>query len=169
MTKNSLPFFATENDLSKLLTNVVRVRPLQFVVCGLSDTSIVQSMPSLLKSSPRTNYLIADRDLVIEVRVVPQKGGGQKYAVDQQSNPKTIVFCPGGMIEDRCLLAGQIGTISNTQTSLEFFKLFSSEMSKQFSKIKSYYVGEEATRLLDNGVRLTGNPKSPVLYDLTRK
>jgi len=168
MSKNLTPFFATEKDLSQLLKHVVAARSLQFVAGGLFDSPTLQSMPFLSKPDPTTNYLVAERDLTIEVRAIIQKSGGQKFAVDQLANPKTIAIRPGGLIDEHCLIAGQVGTASDDQTARNLFKLFTSEMRKRFFKIKSYYVGEEAAQLLDNGVRLTTNPKSQVLYDLTR-
>src|SRR5947209_3009876 len=111
MSKNLSPFLATKNDLAKLLGHVMTVRSLQFVMCGLFDSPYVQSVPSVSMSDPATNYLVADRDLVVELRAVPQRNGRQKFAVDQLANPKTIVLRSGGLTEKRCLVAGQFGTI----------------------------------------------------------
>lgn len=168
MQKNLTAFFATKDDLLQLIGCLTGVRPLQFVVGGLFDSSTIQSMLVLSNPDPTINYLVADRDLVIQVRVVSQRNGNQKFAIDQFMNPKTIALRAGGLIEDHCLIAGQVGTTNDDQISLGLYKWFSTEMRKRFSKIKSYYVGAEALRLLDSGVRLTHNPKAPPLYDLTR-
>ncbi|HEY5814162.1 MAG TPA: hypothetical protein VIT23_16085 [Terrimicrobiaceae bacterium] len=114
------------------------------------------------------NYLIAEQDASIEVRPVPQRDGGQKFAIDQLVNPGTVALRPGGLIEQGGLVAGQKGTSSDKPASLSLYKLIVDHMRKNFSKVKSYYLGTDASRLLDEGVRLTANPKSPVLYDLRR-
>jgi hypothetical protein len=179
MTRNQLSFFATKADLESLLRAVESERPLQFVLAGLFDSPQVQAMNSLLNvptmgfapsgdSNHEPRYLVAHRDLPIEVRSVPQRRGGMKYSVDQQTNQKTIVFLPGGVCEPTCLIAGQVGTISEDATSLELFQLFSRTLRREFAKIKSDYVGKEAGELLDKGWRLTANAKSPPLYDLKR-
>jgi len=168
MKQNITPFFATESDLAQLIDRIQTVRPLQFVTGGLSDLAAVHASPLLSKPDPASNYLVADRDLVIVVRGVPQRDGRRKYAIDQLVNRKTIALRPGGLIEKGCLVAGQLGTINEECTSLDLFEMFTSEMQRQFARVKSFYVGQEASNLLDMGVRLAANPRSPRLYDLTR-
>ena len=168
MTKNITPFFATSRDMVELLTRVSLKRDLKFVVSGLFDTQEIQSSTTVSKINSEINYLVADHDLFIETRVVPQRKGGEKFAVDQLANQKTVVLRPGGRIEDSCLVAGQIGTASEDPISLQIYKLFLTEIRSQFNKIKSYYVGPEASCLLDEGVRLTTNPKASKVYDLKR-
>ncbi|MEW6079175.1 MAG: hypothetical protein AB1724_15310 [Thermodesulfobacteriota bacterium] len=168
MAKNLTPFFATENDLNSLLERVSSKRAIQIIPCGLFDAPEIKPSTEVSKLNPGSNYLVADRNLSVEIRAVPQRKGGEKYAVDQLSNQKTVVLRPGGLVDARCLIAGQIGTTIEETTSLEIYKLFVSELRRQFIKIKSYYVGQEASSLLDKGIRLTANPKSPMTYDLVR-
>ena len=179
MTKNQLSFFATKDDLESLLRTVESERPLQFVVAGLFDSLNVEPLESLLDApnlgsvtvgdaNHEPGYLVATRGITIEVRPVPQRRGGVKYAVDQLTNPKTIAFRPGGTFGATCLIAGQVGTASDDPSSLELFQLFSKQTRHRFTKIKSFYVGKEAGELLNKGWRLTANAKSPALYDLKR-
>lgn len=167
MQNKVTPFFATDNDLMRFISQVTCMRQLQFVIGGLFDSPIIHHWAPPTKIDPTANYLIAHRDLVIEARSVPQRQGGQKFAIDQFINPRTIVLRAGGMIKE-CLIAGQFGTSTDDQTSDDLYRLFSSEIRKQFAKVKSYYLGKEASLLLDEGVRLTTNPKSPPIYDLSR-
>jgi hypothetical protein len=113
-----------------------------------------------------TKYLIADREIRIEVEDVPQRRGGVKYAIDQQANPKTIVITPGGLFGEGCLIAGQIGTASDDTDSIALYELFHREFKSRFKKVKSYLVGAEARALLDKGWRLTSSIKAPIDYDL---
>jgi hypothetical protein len=177
MARNQFSFFATKADLESVLRAVESVRPLQFVVVGVFDSADVQSKHSLLgtpsigtvrfaDASNETRYLVAHRDLPIEIRTVPQRAGGVKFAIDQQANPQTIGFQPSGEFGEKCLIAGQVGTVSDHRNSLDLFREFSREFQRQFTKIKSYYVGKDALELLKKGWRLTSNAKSPPLYDL---
>jgi hypothetical protein len=113
-------------------------------------------------------YLVADRVTPIEVRQVPQSGGGAKYAVDQKINPQTVVFWPGGIFDENCVIAGSVGTVSEGEVSLAIFSLFGIELRRQFKKIKSYHVGRQAEELLDKGWRLTTGTTTPLLYDLKK-
>jgi hypothetical protein len=168
MGRHITPFFATQSDLSKIVKTIAALRPLQFIIAGLFTSPEIQSFHCLTKPKPTENYLIADRNLKINIRQVPQKAGSHKYAIDQMLNPKTIVIRTGGIIKEKCLMAGKIGTISEDRTSIELYTLFSSKIIGGFEKIKSYYVGEDALRYLDRGFRLMATPKSPRQFDLTR-
>jgi hypothetical protein len=90
-----------------------------------------------------------------------------RYAVDQLANPKTVVLQPGGQFEG-CIIAGQLGTVSDDPTSLELFRFISKQVRRLFTKVKAFYVGKEASELLGRGWRLTANVKAPPLYDLKR-
>ena len=177
MAKNQLSFYATKADLESLLRTVESKYLLQFVVTGLFDSPNIGRMQSLLAApdlghlavgdiNHAPGYLVASREIRIKVEPVPQRRGGVKYAVDQLANPTTIAFRPGGSFGERCLIAGQVGTTSDNSRSLELFQAFSKEVRNQFAKIKSFYVGKEAGRLLNKGWRLTANAKSPPLFDL---
>ena len=179
MAKNQISFFATKSDLESLLRAIESKRQLLFVTTGLFDSPRVEPMESVLAArdlgridvgdaNQSACYLVANREIAVEVRSVPQKSGGVKYSVDQLANPRTIAFRPSGSFGERCLIAGQVGTASDNPSSLELFQMFSKEVRNQFAKIKSFYVGKEAGELLDKGWRLTANAKSPTLYDLKR-
>lgn len=179
MRRNQAPFFATRGDLERLLLSLQGNQPLQFVLAGLFDSPAIapkESLPGTTEleslvdgdANALSTYLIAIRGLPIEARLVPQRGGGAKYAVDQLLNPKTIAFRPGGIFGERNLIAGEVSTASDDATSLELFRLFGAGIRHQFAKLKSYFVGREAETLLDNGWRLTASPNAPSIYDLKR-
>lgn len=179
MAKNQQSFFATKADLEALLRQIEAERKLQFVESGLYDSSRIEPVNSLL-GTPNLGflpvgdhnqgpcYLVVNREISIDVRPVPQRRGGIKYAVDQEQNRKTIAFRPSGAFGEKCLIDGQVGTISDDPSSLELFHLFRRAMRLQFTKVNEFYVGKEAGELLDKGWRLTANAKSPALYDLKR-
>ncbi|WP_145455132.1 hypothetical protein [Gimesia panareensis] len=113
-------------------------------------------------------YLIHDESTTIEIREVPQERGGVRYSVDQQMNPQTVGLKAGGTFGEKMVIAGQLGPGTGDATSDELAKMLLKELRKQFTKIKSYYVGNEAESLLDSGARLTINSAASIKYDLVR-
>ncbi len=115
-----------------------------------------------------TSYLIHDESTTIEMREVPQRRGGVRYSVDQQLNPETVGLKAGGRFGDNILISGQLGLGTGDAVSDELAMIILNELRKQFTKIKSYYVGMQAVSLLDSGARLTVNSAAATEYDLTR-
>lgn len=176
---NSLHFFATRQDLEKVIRGVESYRSLSYVNAGTFDSISQQALSSGLQipnlglaSSGDQNqqpwYLVVDSGIEVHVEEIPQRRGGIRYAVDQKLNPQSVAFKPSGIFEDKCVVAGQIGTCSEDDISKEILNLFVKEMRNQFVRIKSYYVGKDAADLLDRGFRLTASVQRPVEYDLTR-
>lgn len=168
MPNNITPFFATQNDLGQLLERVSLLHKIKFVRSDLFDSQAIYEEVVLIQDSSSVNYLISHKDEKINSIRIPQRDGTVKFAIDQRANAKTIAINPGGFYEKSCLVAGQVGTISNDPDSKKLYGAITSEMRKQFTQIKSYLVGPEASLLLDKGCRLMPNPKSAPLYDLTR-
>lgn len=168
MSRKGIPFFATENDLTALARAVSSQRPLSFVVAGLADEPTTTILHDFDNHAPFATYLVCDVGATVRVRRVPQRGCADKYAVDQLRNPHTVSLQTGGMLGESRLTAGQVGTTTTDPTSEEIYALFEKLIREEFEKIKSYYVGREAVRLMDKGVRLTATSKSPVSYDLIR-
>lgn len=100
----------------------------------------------------------------------PPQQLGTAYFLSQKLNPDSIVFSPGGVYKDQpAMIAGHIGTISQSSNALTLYKGFVRAITKGFEKIGSYYVGPEAVRLMQQGYRMvTISIGSPVLYDLKR-
>lgn len=179
MTKRQQEFFAAAPDLESLMRVVEANRQLQFVKTGLLDTHDFERRSSLLDipgirrasvsdPSQAPAYLVARGDVAIRARPIPQRGGGLKYALDQLANPETVVLRLGGISEEGCLLAGQVGTASANPDSVDLYRVFCTALVSQFTKMKSYYFGNEAAELLERGWRLTSSAKSPRIYDLRR-
>jgi hypothetical protein len=176
MKRSQVNFFASKSDLEFLQQGIETKHRLQFVEAGLFDVVLQTRTETLLgpnfgialkgDGNHEITYLVADLATAIQVRAVPQHKGGVKYAIDQQMNPGTIVFRPGGTYGENVLIAGFVGTISDAASSLAIFQLFKREINAQFKGIKSFLVGREAAVLLQKGWRLMNNVESPSLYDL---
>lgn len=175
----SLQLFATGSDMKSLLAAVESLRPLRYVLGGMS----IKPEPETFNSSAHIPnlgcamvgdqnrepfYLIMDSALGVEARAVQQRQGEIRFFFDQQANPRSIILKPGGIYQQTCVIAGQVGTSSAEKESEDLLKVFARELRQHFSKVKSYYVGNEAIRLMDGGTRLTINVRSPIDYDLRR-
>jgi len=100
------------------------------------------------------DYVVVPNGAKIEVEEVPQRRGGVRYFIEIVNNPG-VVFQPGGMIEDNCLIAGEISTPHTDEVSLSIWKLFTKYFWGDFIKIGAFRVGPGALRLLHKGCRLT--------------
>lgn len=177
MKKTQLSFFATKNDLLDVLETVAFKTSFCFACLddNRTSTEVYQSVADIDDLSIATfgdqnkekTYLLIDPEKKPNVRSVEQRNGGTKNFFDQRSHPESVFIRPGGVYKNfECIVAGQIGTISQEQWSESLYKLLSATLRKQFTKVKSYYVGAEALEKLEQGVRLTANMKSPIEYDL---
>jgi hypothetical protein len=160
-------FFATRADMEPGLEAVEAQRPLQYVLRGLFEArqhEVVYSavaIPDLgfgRVGNPivENRYLVLDSGLEIKVREVPQRRGGVRYAIDEVANPTAMIFVPGALCEGkegRCLTVGEVIATSDPR-SHELYRHFVPQLVQGFKKIKSYYVGPEAQRLFQEGVRL---------------
>jgi hypothetical protein len=111
------------------------------------------------------SYLVMGRSEELCVREVQQRKGGVRYSISQQGNPNTVIFLHGGII-DNVLLYGKIGTVWETEASVKMYRLFCDVLRQDFSKVRSYYVGQSAYEFMKAGGRLTQAIQSPSKYDL---
>lgn len=110
--------------------------------------------------------MMMPRNTLLKVREVSQRSGGIKYAIDPLENHTSICFQFGGVYREGVLLSGNCFTTNPNTFSLEIFKIFSSDIKKNFNKIGTFYVGKKAEEKLKLGWRLVTNEKSPKEYDL---
>jgi hypothetical protein len=175
----SIHFFATKRDLEAVIRAAESRRSLKYTAAGMFDTPEIPAfmsgllLPSLGFAPSGDNnaepfWLITDADTKVEVEIVPQRRGGTRYGVDPGLNPKSVVIWPGGVFDNSCLIAGQIGTGIINPASLDFLNLFGREFRQRFKRIRSFFVGPEAEQLLDAGYRLTTSVQSPRECDLSK-
>src|ERR1700740_3616800 len=124
MSRKLTPFFATHGDLAAIARDAIAVRPVDFVHGGLFAEAGLTVLADIDDLSAFETYLIVDHGVPVNLRAVPQRAGGQKYAVDQVNNPHTIALQTGGKHTDHQLIAGQIGTVGNSKQSDDLYALF---------------------------------------------
>ena len=171
--------FATRADLLDVLTDVESARPIHYTEAGVFDTPEPAQYGSCLEipglgaiRAAEANlapiFLVTDATISFTIRPVPQKRGGIRYAMDQRVNPDSVALYPGGQFDDRTIVAGSIGTCTDSAASAALLVMIATAIRTKWSEIKSYAVGPEAARILDAGGRLTANLRSPREYDLQR-
>lgn len=177
-TSTAYNFYGTGEDILNVLRVVEASYPLQYVECGLFDERerpifhSFSSLPALGiaqtgESVGEPTFLVMLEGDKLNVRTVPQRRGGTKYAVDQQANPGTATICPGGMYKHFALIAGMVGTVHHDEKAKKLMKAFSGALKRDFKKMKSYLVGPEAKKLHDSGMRLTISVFAPAEFNLS--
>jgi len=172
-------FFALPDDLLGVFERVESAYALSFVLAGMFETSHFDvfhagaRLPTLRVPASRQSiecptYLVLPVSAPINVRSVPQRGGGTRYAIDQLENPDSITFTHGGLHSEGVLISGRVATISATPAGKQLQAAFSNAIGKLFGKVNAFYVGAGAMELFRQGCRLTQNASSPLEYDLQR-
>lgn len=167
-----MELFATHLDYQPVIERVEAHGELKYVEMGLfedPEPRIVYSGLSLntlgISSHGDYNfdesYLVIPRNVEIEVRAIPQRRGGIRYALDMSENPAGVSFGPGGLFQDRCLIRGHLNRASDHPDALNLFKHFRREIKKCFVCINGVdWVGSEALKLHEAGLPLKGNDYS---------
>lgn len=178
MTKNQFSFFATQNDLLLVLSEARSKVPYVFSHQEKCEKFSIYESPEEIEDlgimsvgdqNQSNIYFLISPGEQPKTRSVEQRSGSIKSFYDQISHPKSVSFRAGGLLNDSpCIIAGQVGTVSDDEWSIVLYKTIFSSTKKRFTKIKSFYVGDEASEKLANDYRLTTNIKSPVDYDLKR-
>lgn len=177
MKNKQIFIFSEISDIEPILSEVESHMKLHYFKTGLFDDSTIPRYDSFLKfpnlglvSNGDWNhidsYLVIPYEKNVNIREIPQTNGGVKYAVDQKTNNESLFIKLGGIFNEEVLVAGVISTISKDEYSLKLFKLFSDKIKKRFSKIGTFFVGNNAKKRLESGVRLVTNEHSPSEYDL---
>ncbi|UYZ59319.1 hypothetical protein [Hymenobacter latericus] len=169
-------FYATREHLLSVIAAIESRYSLKYCETGLFDSPEATSYPSLglipklgiaLRDSAHSpNYLVLSTSCEVQVRAIPQRSGGIKYAVDQLSNPDTISFRPGGIHKEGVLIEGTISTAYKAEFSQPIIKLFRRAIAQYFQKFDyGCYIGVQAKLLAEQGWRLVQSESQPQEYD----
>lgn len=171
-------FYATANDLLPVFEYIESKLQVAYTLTGLFADDVQttyangSNLPTLTKfldvgSAVATpGYLVTEQSSPIRTREVQQNDGSRKYAVDQLLNPDSIVFQHGGLYSAEILLPGRIAKVLDTPATMKIQRVFSTILGESFTRVKAYWVGQEALVLLQQGARLTASAGSPHEFDL---
>ena len=179
MPAKQMNFYATYGDIGNVLEEFEAAEDVVYVLTGLFDSDVPQVFNSYRAINSLSvaadgdanrvpGYLIvrkASRNQVA-IRRVPQKSGGVKFAIDQSLNPDSLYFQSGGAFSDKIIVPGKIGITHVTTISSSLYGSLSRLVTKNFCKVKSYYVGREAYASWQNGMRLGLSLKASADIDL---
>jgi|SRR5579871_2124749 len=167
-------FFATRKDVLAVLERLEALGSYQYVLSELQDQPSVVSyssaihIPDLGKSTigsyhTENTYIIIDSRTVIYPRIIT-RGRNQSplYTVDVDIYPEGIIISPGGIFQDQYLILGSFGVGNDNAVAIALYRQLARLTRKDFTRIRSYWLGPEALELFDSGFCLTSNIRSPV-------
>jgi hypothetical protein len=169
--------YATTADYEPVLQAMEAQRSLTYSRCGVFDTPTPPLFSSGLElpdfgiatrgdSAGESAYLVMDTSAGLQTDRFELYSGGTRYEVSQLTNPCSIVFRPGGVFEERCLIQGELSTVSRDPASVALYRAFVREFKKRFTPMHNHWwLGPEALQRFREGMRLT--PYADVrMYDL---
>jgi hypothetical protein len=168
-------FFATREDLLHGLRRFEERARVRYFRAGLFESPEPQCFPSA-KDIPNIGvlrgrrvqkpiFLVMPADVNPSVRAVPQRRGGELYAVDGVANHGAITLELGGTMED-CLIYGTVQGGLEHEDSVRLWNAFSEHFFASFRKKKVFLLGPDAMRVFEEGGRLTSSPKADPTMDL---
>jgi hypothetical protein len=176
MSSLRVNFFALREDILPVLEDLDRVG-VQYLLAGMFENldfkrfTAGTSLPELGKASfpgqvQCRRYLAAKSNATITPRRITLNDGSVRFAIDQLSNPDSIIITAGGAWGSETIISGEAGSVSKTTGAKELMNVFRKSIKKRFVRVKAYWVGPQAHTWLQSGKRLTGATQSPREYDL---
>jgi hypothetical protein len=172
-------FFATPADMVPLLKRLEASAPLKFVATGNLTT---RNRPIYLTSpeipdvgiathetgSLSVTYLVFHRDTKIPVHTFTGQNGEARWDLSNGDNNETVSLTMAGLWKSDIVLPGCMTTLHSTPVAQQLMKWFSAALRQQrFTKIQSWWLGDEALAMLKDGKRLpTTAEQSPPDFDL---
>jgi len=178
MNNKQIFFYGLKEDFIEIFKSVESSFNIKYAQAGLFDDKVsVSSVRSLVTSDDiddveygdwnnNKKYLLLPKENDIQIRSIPQKKGGIKYAVDQMKNEDSVVFYIGGIYKDNAVIASKIATISNTEFTKSILKYLTAYIKKNFDNINGFYVSPKALKESEKGLRLTTDINASLDYDL---
>ncbi len=175
-------FHVFPEDIKPIIEEIENEFDIKYYAAGLFDSKEIITYNSLSEDpnlgfarsgdwNDIDEYLIKPKKEVLDIRKVPQRKGGTKYAVDQSINSKSIEIKIGGIYPDKekVNVAGRVSTISEDPFSKALYKSFSLKIKKRFKRIEAFYIGPKAEEKLKEGWRMVTNEKMSTDFDLVSK
>jgi hypothetical protein len=177
MGRNQLMFFATAKDLAPVLSiletqKTLQYTPMRHVVSERAQIYLSYAdIPDFGRTDDPTavmnpDYLVALQGTAVQVRTIYPRTGGENFAIGQGLNKDTVTLSPGGMYGRDAFLYGSIGTVSETDASLDLYDFMVEPFLARFTHLHGLFLGPEAFDLWKSGVRMTTSAASPGDFNL---
>jgi len=175
---STVRFFATSSDLLRALLRLEKVRDVHYFRAGIFETNEPTAFASAadipnLGISENGAFGLGPRYLLSEGKAQPlprqihRQDGNLWYAFDQLVNPDSAVLSIGGTFGAKALIRSEITATGLTAPSKSLVDAARRAVSKDFTRVRAFWVGPEALKLLSCGWRLTTNAAGSPEYDLT--
>ena len=170
-------FYATARDLAPVLSLLEAQKRLQYTPMRrvVSDKAQIYLSYADIPDFGRTHdptavmnpaYLVALQGTAVQVETIYPRTGGVNFAIGQNLNKDTVTLRPGGMYGHDVLLYGSIGTVSESDASLNLYDFMVEPYLARFTPVHEFFLGPEALDLWKSGVRLNTSATSTCDDDL---
>lgn len=177
MGRYQVMFFATAGDLAPVLSLLETQKKLQYTPTRHIESDRAQiylsyaDIPDFGRTDHPTAimnpaYLVALQGTVVQVETIYPRTGGVNFAIDQRLNKDTVGLRPGGMYGDDAFLYGSLGTVSESDASLDLYDFMAEPFITRFTDVHGLFLGPEAFDLWKSGVRMTTSATSPTGFNL---
>lgn len=166
---NQRLFYATKQDLVRGLMLFESQASVRYYLEHLQESKTFTQFNSLLDypelgfekkfSTVHANrFLVIPRELSLDIETVPQRNGTTRYNIHQGNNPASAYFTPGGLYQERFLIAGDISNCSSHPAAKKLFQTLCRSVLRGFSHLSFlHHASPEALKLRDTGIKLTDN------------
>lgn len=177
MGRYQFMFFATAGDLAPVLSLLETQKKLQYTPMRdvVSNKAQIYLSYADIPDFGRTNdptavmnpaYLVALQGTAVKVKTIHPRIGGINFSIGQRLNQDTVTLRSGGMYGRDALLYGSIGTVSESEASLNLYDFMVAPYLARFTQVREFFLGPEAFDLWKSGVRLDVSATSPVHLNL---
>ncbi|WNJ17193.1 hypothetical protein [Pontibacter sp. G13] len=162
-------FYLRISDLINGLELINSAKSFVLVTAGLRDYALpefheINEIKSVTTGDWNLNhkYLLVPSKDSVNIRNVPQKKGGIKYAIDLKENREACVLIPSGIWQSDNVIAGKIGILEKSDFNESILGSFESFLKNNHLRKKGIYVSSS----LSKGLRLVTSISQPTVYDL---
>ena len=164
--------FSADSDMLAVFEHLEKKIQVKYTPAGVFSSPEIASVTSgaaLSSLRPESHaYLVTPESVTVRPRLIQLHEGGQRFAFDELINPEAVTLQIGRIAKDgEVLLPGLLGTTATAGPAVALHRAFAAAIEKHFVKVKAYWVGPSALRLLKRGVRLTIGPDAAREFDLT--
>lgn len=166
MSRKSTSFFLGKPSLISVFSGDSDLSSLRFTRCGpiasseFLSFSAISDIPHLGVSPAGASvrdpmYLVTRPGAVVQPRTITHNDGGTRAILDQLKNPDSVVIAFGGDHESGALIAGSVGTATDSKVAMDIFESIQRAFKSVASKRKSFWIDSPALECARSGRRLT--------------
>jgi len=176
MTKR-IDFYGTAKDVLSILDATEKVFDIKYVYLDelfsprLSEYDSARNIPEFLVATP-------GRKMYRQVYLIPPDyypvplgrahiSGNTRFSLVPGPISEAIVFSENGLVQGKnMLLASRFYVLGNDKRNLKILASVKLLFTKEFKKVRGWFVGDEAFELLRSGTRLNVEFNAPAMTDL---